>query len=395
MLKPLQSFSLTAVVGAVASATLIIGLIASTILHTEYTQLGDTLQQATEEFQLALTESEKINAQLSYLNEKQCSEAVLNAMRIELAQAWHILDIAYIDDDKMLCTAATGLFIPPKPFGDEPYSFITSTDIKVYFERDARHPIYAALFQKPHVLRTPRYSILLNPRKLWPTNQLHGNAEYVYLNKTNNHTIHIKGQPGLWQAAKAHRWQVSSQGFYLYRCQSESAFCLAVLHNYSRIMKENIGLLTLALLLSLVTSVLTFYVISHQADANRTLKHRVKQGFAKESFYWLYQPIVSLHDQKIIGCEVLARFKDSMGDLSPVEFIPEIKRQGKSWPFTCDMIRFVQKQLEPDATFPAAFKVSLNLSPSDIENGNARELLHMPELTASRFKIALELTEDH
>lgn len=395
MRKPLRNFSLTAIAGAIASATLIIGLIVSTILHAEYTQLGETLQQATDEFQLALNESKNINTQLAHLNETQCSEAVLNALRTELAQAWHILDIAYIDNDYMLCTAATGFFMPPKPFGNEPYSFIADTDIKVYFEREARHPMYAALFQKPHVFRTTRYSILLNPRKLWPTSQLHGTAEYIYLHTASNRIIHIKGQPGLWQAAVSHRWHVSGQGLYLYRCQPERPFCLAVLHAYSRIMADNIELLILALLLSLLTSVLTYYVITHQADAKRALKYRVKQGLAKENFYWLYQPIVSLQDQQIIGCEVLARFKDNMGELSPIEFIPELKRQGKSWHFTRSMIHFVQTQLDLDPAFPAGFKVSLNLSPTDIENGNARELLHMPELTNSRLQIAIELTEDH
>jgi len=395
MLNLPRCLSLTAIAGAIASAIIIIGLIITTILHTEYTKLGDVLQEAVDEFQLALTESEKINAKLAHFDEIHCSEAILNALRIELAQAWHILDIAYIDKNDMLCTAATGLFTPPKAFGDEPYSFITTSNITVYFEREARHPIYAALFQKPHVFRTPRFSILLNPRKLWPTSQLHGKAEYIYSDPDTQRIIHIKGQLGLWQAAVARPWLLTGQGLYLHRCQNEGPFCLAILHAYSSMMAENTGLLILALLLSLLTSVLTYHVITNQADAKRSLKNRVKQGLKKNNFYWLYQPIVALQNQEIIGCEVLARFKDTMGELSPIEFIPEIKRQGKSWHFTQNMIHYVQTQLDLDPAFPAGFKVSLNLSPTDIENGNARALLQMPTLTNSRFQIGLELTEDH
>lgn len=395
MQKSLRGFSVTAMIAATAAAIFIIGLIGSTILHAEYTRLGDTLQQATDEFQLALNESRKINVALAHLNESQCSETVLNAMRIELAQAWHILDISYIDNDNMLCTAATGLFTPPKPFGNEPYNFIEDPDIEVYLEREARHPIYATLFQKPIVFRTARFSFLLNPRKLWPTSQLQSQVEYIYLHVPSNRIIHIKGQPGLWQAASKHRWYLSSQGIYLYRCQPQGAFCLGALHTYSQIMAENIELLVLALFLSVLISFLTYHVITQQADAKRAIKYRVKHGLNKNSFYWLFQPIVSLKDQQIIGCEVLARFKDGIGELSPIDFIPEIKLQGKSWHFTRSMIHFVQTQLEREPAFPTGFKVSLNLSPNDIENGNARELLHMQELTASRFKIALELTEDH
>lgn len=395
MPKSSRGFSVTAITGASASAFFIIGLIVSTIFHTHYLQLGETLQQAGDEFQRALSESQNINTSLASLNESQCSDTVLNALRVELAQAWHILDIAYLDNDNMLCTAATGLFSQPTPFGQEPYNFIAGHDVKVYLERDARHPIYASLFQKPIVFRTTRFSFLLNPRKLWPTIPLPSDAEYIYLQAKDGRVIHIKGEAGLWQKAATQPWYFSRQGIYLQRCQTDGAFCLASLYTYGRILTENIELLILALFLSVLISSLTYHVITHRADAKRSIKYRVKHGLNKQSFYWLFQPIVSLSDQRIIGCEVLARFKDSLGELSPLEFIPEVKRQGKSWHFTRSMIQFVYTSLEQDPAFPTGFKVSLNLSPTDIENGCARELLQLPALINSRFQVALELTEDH
>ncbi|CAM5204261.1 hypothetical protein [Alishewanella longhuensis] len=70
MQKSLRGFSVTAMIAATAAAIFIIGLIGSTILHAEYTRLGDTLQQATDEFQLALNESRKINIALAHFKRK-------------------------------------------------------------------------------------------------------------------------------------------------------------------------------------------------------------------------------------------------------------------------------------------------------------------------------------
>ncbi len=77
----------------------------------------------------------------------------------------------------------------------------------------------------------------------------------------------------------------------------------------------------------------------------------------QNAFYPLYQPIVDLESGKVVGCEVLARFRDSNGDL------------------------------------PNGFKVSINLFPSDIAQSRLQNADSTLNLAASRFHIVLEVTE--
>lgn len=102
---------------------------------------------------------------------------------------------------------------------------------------------------------------------------------------------------------------------------------------------------------------------------------------------------MDLESGKVVGCEVLARFRDSNGDLPPGVFIPVLARANLSWEFTQIIMRKALEDLEPLDDLPNGFKVSINLFPSDIAQSRLQNADSTLNLAASRFHIVLEVTE--
>ena len=120
---------------------------------------------------------------------------------------------------------------------------------------------------------------------------------------------------------------------------------------------------------------------------------RVKHGLKNKAFYPLYQPIVNMETGALIGCEILARFKDKYGELYPDEFIPMISEKHSSWAFTSDIMEQAFTELEGIREYCEEFKVSVNLFPQDIMNDKVRELPELLKEQMDKYILNLEITE--
>ena len=105
-----------------------------------------------------------------------------------------------------------------------------------------------------------------------------------------------------------------------------------------------------------------------------------------------YQPIIRIHDQKIVGVEVLSRWRDQKhGDVSPELFIPLIKKIGLYKKYYSNII---EKSLSDIA--PLAIKhqliVSINVGRTEIEDGQFINILRR-ECLANHLPLSLMKVE--
>jgi len=123
------------------------------------------------------------------------------------------------------------------------------------------------------------------------------------------------------------------------------------------------------------------------------LKADLKHAIAEGGLHLVYQPIVDLRQNRIIGCEALARWTHpELGPIAPSIFIPVAEETG----LISDLTRFVLETATRDCrAWPGDISVAVNVSArdfraSDVE-GMINTALEKSQLPARRLEI--EVTE--
>jgi diguanylate cyclase (GGDEF)-like protein len=130
-----------------------------------------------------------------------------------------------------------------------------------------------------------------------------------------------------------------------------------------------------------------------RVKARRMLEMDLRQALIDGAFEVYYQPCVSLHDNRITGCEALLRWRHpERGMISPAEFIPLAEETGLinqigEWVLTTACAEAT--------TWPDAIKLAVNVSPVQFRSGTLAlkvvAALAASGLAASRLE--LEITE--
>jgi diguanylate cyclase (GGDEF)-like protein len=98
----------------------------------------------------------------------------------------------------------------------------------------------------------------------------------------------------------------------------------------------------------------------------RELEIALRKALTEGDFELHYQPLVSVHDNRIVGCEALLRWKHpERGMVSPAEFIPVAEEIGLIVPLGEWALR---KACADAARWPGHIKVAVNLSAIQVMN---------------------------
>jgi sensor c-di-GMP phosphodiesterase-like protein len=152
-----------------------------------------------------------------------------------------------------------------------------------------------------------------------------------------------------------------------------------------------LGLFTVAT--SLLVGLFTYIICLKSLRYLHSNYHRVYKAISDDSFHCVYQPIVDLETEKIIGIEMLARLDDRKGTITPDEFIPIIAQSGQTWPFTKKMLNKAVEELRQINSLPADFKLNVNIFPSDINKKSILELISKGKVSEFDRVLVLEVTE--
>ena len=220
--------------------------------------------------------------------------------------------------------------------------------------------------------------------------------QLVYIVKGESH--HIAGQRGLFQLHPNKDETSFTDLSYIHQgCDSNLQLCIALAMDNEQIRNRYSVVLYLLVFMSVTAGAISYFGFRNLTEYYYSTKQRVKRGYKHQSFYCLYQPIVELHSCKVIGCEVLARYKDQSGELYPDQFIPQIKDLNLTWQFTRQIIDKALEDLERqlyELKSTEGFKINFNIFPCDIESGAVLDLLERNVFGSKPFEIALEIIED-
>ena len=129
------------------------------------------------------------------------------------------------------------------------------------------------------------------------------------------------------------------------------------------------------------------------------LEHRLRRAIGKHDLHVVYQPILALSSNEVVGAEALVRWPQPEGQtpIGPDEFIPLAEELGfmdliaiQVFEQACDQLRSWQKRPGNEG-----FRVSVNIAPSQLGNPHlADELIAITRgMGVSPASVALEITE--
>lgn len=130
---------------------------------------------------------------------------------------------------------------------------------------------------------------------------------------------------------------------------------------------------------------------------NRTVAARIKRLLKIENLRCLYQPIIALENNRIIGCEVLVRLQDGNKLRTPDQFLPAALESGLGWQLDQLVIKQSLTQLKEGLPKDIPFKIAINLFPQNIKAKQLHELIYhrLGWDPKTEFTINLEVIEQH
>ena len=127
-----------------------------------------------------------------------------------------------------------------------------------------------------------------------------------------------------------------------------------------------------------------------------SFESRFNRGLSEQSIVVDYQPILDLRSDAIVGCEVLARWRDVDGTIvSPHQFIDIVARSGRTAAFTQMVADRAFAELSQQMPRDVPLQINFNVFACDFDSARLRAIYGKFLDEAERFKLAVELVEDH
>jgi len=315
-----------------------------------------------------------------------CNDEFLVFLRQVIFQAQHIKDIGYFEQDYLVCTTGLGNLDPPilSVLPDA----ITSDGYQLWMNAEL------ALFNSDYVsfvTRKGRFNIINERRDVPVLGAEIYDWELVYQEKDADVMFSILGKTGLFRHATSHAGlKVDYDQRVNILCDRVVAFCIVSVSNLYSMLTPKI--VAWSAVYFLVFFGLSCVSLNKVYNNYYSIAQRIKRGVRNNSFFPLFQPIVCLTTNKVIGCEALARFKDGYGELCPDEFIPLLLELKLSIPFTNQMMSDSIALLDKQSQIPTGFKVNFNVFPYDVTESNIARII-ASNLPQARFNICFEITE--
>lgn len=385
-------YSLDTNLGIVLAGILVTALLATVVLA----QLSESVwrHQATNA-DLLLDQvarmAEEGNSTINDLNRQNregCDSTLLSELRRRLFFADHLRDIGYVRNGALVCSAVRGVLSNPIRMDSPDYQSFRGFKVwaREQFELFNR-TIEATLAAKGN------FMVIYDVSSVFSLFSTPYHWQLVY--QHDGRLAPVLGEQGVFRADTKTEAQIMSFSSHYYStCSASYPYCVGVEVSNLALLKRFPGLLIMLAAACLLAGVATSVAITLLLRRHASPGNRLRRGIDNGNVYPLYQPIVNLQTGEVVGCEVLARFRDHQGALYPDQFIPLIAEMDLTWPFTRTIVTQALERLQKEPGLPDGFLVNINLYPSDIASGKVRDLATLEFIRGSRLQLNFEITED-
>lgn len=358
------------------------------VLHQQITrQLENDVQKLQTELRSVIAE---VRGTLVFLNRQvqdktQCNPETIVEMRRALFKARYGKDIGFYVDDLLVCT--TGLGLLETPF-QESGTLLPGPD-GLYLRFDQELVLFDRRFAAI-IVKHGAFNVVLDPQNMFRSSE--DRIEWE---------VALRLSPEEYQTIASNVTDESPLSYHqdnyrrtVQQCSDKVNICITSGLSDEQFWRAYSAYIQLAVVATILVWLISFIWFRRLYRRFHSMHTKVKRALKKNYFYCLYQPIVELEQQRIIGFEVLARCRDTEAVIYPDQFISCVRDMEKTWEFTCQIIECLVADLGEHSRFPPGFRISLNIFPADINNGDVLHILPMCQSLQHHFTVMVEITED-
>ena len=307
--------------------------------------------------------SQSVAQTLKSLTTPGCDSASLDRYRQIKLDSPYFADVGVIEQGKIICTAFWGKLATPVPLPAElhrtPRGFLLAK-----FSRKDFFTGNAAIYHNA-IIFTSRNAY----DKFTPVT-----ANYSLSTTTKDFgRIFFSATPELKQHVG-----LRSSWFTLTLTQCSTSWDLCVIvkhHNAGLASLSPVVFAVLIVVLCFIWIAITLFFWRLNED-RFSLERTLVKAVLTNTIGVHYQPIVRIQDNKIVGVEVLSRWRDAKhGDVSPELFIPLIKKIGLYKKYYTNILEKSLADIAP-LVIKHQLVVSLNVGRTEIEDGQFISILH-------------------
>lgn len=324
----------------------------------------------------------------------RCDVQLLDAMRDVAFLPDGINEFLHLENGAIACSSSRGFLSTPIALGRP---IIRSSDrlpIDVWMEVDLAglgHP-----GQRGTVVAVGRFGAVL-PKSSLPGEFPSWLALEGVVAAPSGAVIAYDGDAGLFarnRLALAQGATSTASGLVQNHCVVGELYCVAGAISVVGVMSDFVPWVILLLLFCALTAGFVAGKIRLLVTRYFNFGARFRRNLGAETILCHYQPIVDLETGLIVGCEVLARFRDLDGTVVyPDRFIPLVDADGRSMELTRLVIQKAYQELGSQMPEDCPLQVNFNIHPQDLGEPELPRLL-APFLAApQRFGVAVEIVE--
>jgi sensor c-di-GMP phosphodiesterase-like protein len=341
-------------------------------------QLRSTVEAVHQRSELITSQADRVFELLDKRRFDTCDPAMLGEIRKLLYSYNNVHEILLFRNGRAapFCSATLGPLDEALPFPR--YSFQSRFDPNRYYWLGFAFPPLPGT-TVDFFVRSYDIGIVLDQRILSG-----GDAEFAWeaFSRPPGREFgeHLFGETGLYlQAQESLHHPLAFRTFAEGCSEGIWRFCVVTRDDLFAELSRNRLTVTASMLAYLAFGFLGYRWRLRRFEKRSTLAGRVRSAIRRNfrDFHCAYQPVIDMRTGEIVGCEVLARFRDQHGALPPSAFIPEIERIGWTWSFTDAILCKAIDDLAPMEDRLQGFHLSANFFQLDL---HARSI---PRLEAS------------
>lgn len=321
-----------------------------------------------------------------------CSDEDIAYLRRIVFTSRFLKDVGRVAGHQLLCSSTAGVLQPPVSLGAP--EFTTPYGTSVFMNR----PLRMLSTPNAQIIAIGRTEAVVSPDIYadFPQTPLHYYSGPIDRAHNILYTPGFGARPIPAAVIASTSPVLIGDELYVSRCSDAYIACSVVHISVQEIRENNRGLLRIYSLTGALAGVACAVALAMAGHKRHSHTNQLKRAILLGKLSVVYQPIVELDTQRIVGAEALARWNDEDGEsIRPETIIALAEAEG----FVSEITRFVLTrtldELHSVLHANPGFRISINLAPSDL--ADPRLLLLLDEkLTEHRIaaaSIALEITE--
>ncbi|MCX2698809.1 MULTISPECIES: EAL domain-containing protein [Ochrobactrum] len=321
-----------------------------------------------------------------------CSDEDLTEIRRLAFKAPFLRDVGRVENNRIICTALWGRFSPPEVLPQPDRVVDNGHHLWANASNIGKHSGNVDMVARGSAI------VFTSPIAFALHEKADANLSAHVISRDGHYIYRSFGDVSHLQTDMPHQlaWYDLRSRRLVSRCDDDFDICVIASLTGVSVLQQPVGvLLAIAGFGALVGGGGGLAAVRWRRGY-ASLPQQIKRSIATERMSVVYQPLVRLHDEKVIGAEVLARLLDDLhNSISPDVFIPIAEKLGIIGDVTRLIIRNALKEMQPFLKNNGNFYLSINVSAEDVLDTELRVFLEneVKRHGLSPCQIILEVTE--